>query len=77
MSGVAISQTLMIKIFGGISLVKDNSFSVATGKFSRKRVVHFFHNLHLSGFNFFCENMIIKQTISYIFIFSFLVTIYF
>ena len=32
LSGVAISQTRVIKIFGGISLVKDHSFLVAKGK---------------------------------------------
>ena len=61
MSGVAISQTRMIKIFGGIPLVRDDPFVVATGKavLQKKCYVTFFHNLHLSGF------------------FSFLVRIYF
>ena len=32
MFGVAINQTLMMKIFAGVSLLKDYSFLVATGK---------------------------------------------
>ena len=45
----------MIKIFGGISLVRDHSLLAATGKtMLQKKCCYFFHNLHLTWFNIIC-----------------------
>ena len=45
----------MIKIFGGISLVRDHSLLAATGKtILQKKCCYFFHNLHLTWFNIIC-----------------------
>ena len=71
LSGVPINQIRMIKIFGGKLLVRDHSFLVTKGMAVHqiKRLCYLFFIICMNVVSFFCENMIITQTVSNTYLF--------